>query len=153
MAAYRESARGLKMGDGLPEWLNMLVTGIGGLGVGAYAVARKLKADKNSDTLDAKSQGIITRLESQLETERKNNAHFGEVIDRLAKERNEAVQKVGRLEGAVQALQGEIKRLEQKNASLTQEITSLHEEVRMLSGNIATLIEQFTARPAEGGQQ
>lgn len=138
------------MGEGLPEWLNMLLTGLGGLGVGGYAAARKLKQDRNTDKLDEKSRLIIDRLETQLETERKNSNHLGEVIDRLAKERNDAVQQTGRLEATVTALQGEVQRmraevvnLEEKNTGLTREINSLSGTVRALSDQITVMLERF----------
>lgn len=138
------------MANGLPEWLNMLLTGIGGLGLGGYAVHRKLKADKASDVLDGKAQVIIERLETQLDSRIKENNHLGEVIDRVARERNEAVQQVGRLEGTVQALQGEVERmraevvkLERKNVALTTQITSLNDTVRNLTDRINVMLRRF----------
>lgn len=137
------------MWEGLPDWLKILVTGFGGLGVGGYTVHRTLKRDQTSDKLDEKAQAIITRLESQLDAERKNNAHMGETIDRLAGERNSAVQQVGRLEGTVHALEGEVSRLrseiqslEQKNSELTQEISKLHGEITGLAESVRELIAQ-----------
>lgn len=138
------------MGVELPQWLNMLLTGIGGLGVGGYAVSRKLKADKNSDTLDGKAQVIIERLETQLDARIKENNHLGEVIDRVARQRNEAVQQVGRLEGTVHALQGEVERmrgevvkLERKNVALTEKIGSLNDTVLNLSTQISVMLHRF----------
>lgn len=143
------------MGLELPQWLNMLLTGIGGLGVGGYAVSRKLKADKNSDTLDGKAQVIIERLETQLDARIKENNHLGEVIDRVARERNEAVQQVGRLEGTVHALQGEVERmraevlkLEKKNIALTQQISNLNGTVRNLSEQIQVMLSRFPTSEA-----
>lgn len=144
------------MGVELPQWLNMLLTGIGGLGVGGYAVSRKLKADKNSDTLDGKAQVIIERLETQLDARIKENNHLGEVIDRVARERNEAVQQVGRLEGTVHALQGEVERmraevlkLEKKNIALTQQISNLNGTVRNLSEQIQVMLSRFPTSEAK----
>lgn len=151
MANTRNITRGFGMGGvELPEWLNALVAGIVGIGSGGYVVARKLKADRNSDALDAKAQVIIERLETQLGTERLNNSHLGEVIDRVAKERNDAVQQVGRLQGTVEALSGEVERmrgevikLEKKNVALTEEITSLNGTVRNLSDQIHVMLSRF----------
>jgi chromosome segregation ATPase len=138
------------MGEGLPQWLSTLITALGGLGVGGYAVHRKLRADGKSDTLDAKAQLIIERLETQLGTERTTNQHLGDVIDRIAKERNEAVQQVGRLEGTVQALQGEVERmraevvkLEKKNTALTEEINAMGGTVRDLTSQIHLMLARF----------
>lgn len=145
------------MGVELPQWLNMLLTGIGGLGVGGYAVSRKLKADKNSDTLDGKAQVIIERLETQLDAMIKENNHLGEVIDRVARERNDAVRQVGRLEGTVNALQGEVERmrgevvkLERKNVALTTQITSLNNTVRNLTDRINVMLQRFEENERTG---
>ena len=145
------------MGAELPQWLNMLLTGIGGLGVGGYAVHRKFKADNNSDTLDGKAQLIIERLETQLDARIKENNHLGEVIERVARERNEAVQQVGRLEGTVQALQGEVERmrgevvkLERKNVALTERIGSLNDTVLNLSTQISVMMQRFEERERAG---
>ena len=147
------------MGEGLPQWLNMLVTGIAGLGVGGYGVHRKLRADGKSDTLDAKAQAIIERLENQLETERKNGVHLSDAIDRVAKERNEAVQQVGRLEGTVHALQGEVERmraevlkLEHKNQAMSEEITGLSRTVTDLSHRIQSLLDHVESKLAMDAQ-
>lgn len=141
------------MGLEMPEWVQSLLAALGGLGLGGYTVHRKLKADRTSDTLDAKSQAIIERLEEQLANERKNNLQMGEVIDRVAKERNDAVQQVGRLEGTVHALQGEVERmrnevvrLEKKNAELTHQITGLNETVRNMSDRINVMLLRFEQR-------
>lgn len=150
MAGTKNSVRGMSMGDGIPQWLNTILTGLGGLGLGGYAVHRKLMADGKTDNLDAKARVIIDRLESQLETERKNGSHLGDVIDRIAKERNDAVQQVGRLEGTVHALQGEVERmraevvkLEKKNSALTDEIQTMSGTVQALSGQIQTMLARF----------
>ncbi|QNJ57343.1 chemotaxis protein [Pseudomonas phage Dolphis] len=137
------------MWEGLPEWLKILFTGIGGLGAGGYAVHRTLKRDQTSDKLDERAQAIITRLESQLEAERRNNQILGQNIDRIAAERNSAVQQVGRLEGTVHALEGEVGRLrteiqslETKNSELTKQIAGLHGEVRSLVETMRQLMAQ-----------
>lgn len=135
------------MWEQLPEWLKILSTGIGGLGAGGYTVHRILKRDKTSDNLDERAQAIITRLESQLDAERRNNQVLTQNIDRIAAERNSAVQQVGRLEGTVHALEGEVGRLrteiqnlEKKNSELTTEIAGLHREVRSLVESMRQLM-------------
>lgn len=144
------------MVEGLPEWVNTALGGLLGLGAGGYGVYRKLRADSAGDRLDGRAEAIIVRLEDQLKSERENAKTLGESIDRVARERNDAVKQVGLLEGTVKALEGEVSRLrseieslETKNTALTREITSLHGEVRNLSELVAKMLSQVETRMQE----
>lgn len=154
MAEGLGRSRGRSMGEEIQQLLQVLVTGLAGIGLGGYGVHRKLKADRNSDTLDSKASAMIERLEEQLDSERKHNAHLAEAIDRVARERNDAVQQVGRLEGTVHALQSEVERmstevikLEKKNKTLSEEITNLSGTVRNLSDQIHVLLARLQPGP------
>lgn len=135
----------------MPSWLTNALSALGGAGAGGYALFRMYKRDKNSDTIDTKSQRLIDNLcaqldsereshSSQLRYERETNAILGQKIDALAKERNEAVQNVGKLEGQVTALQQqvthlrtEVEKLERGNAALIEQVTAMREELAKVS--------------------
>lgn len=139
----------------MPGWISNLLSAVGGIGAGGYVIHRRLKSDKNSDAIDSKGQQLYDSLAAQLGSERishreqlsyerETNMKLGETIDRLAKERNEAVQNVGRLEGQVTALQGqvtrlqsEVEKLESTNKSLFEQIMAMRDEVSDMSARLA----------------
>lgn len=141
------------MGIPTPEWVNVLFSALGGLGIGGYAVWRKVGADLKGDKLDEKHVQIITSLEQQLSSERELNKHQREVIDRVAKERNEAVQKVGRLEGSIQALESQIAHLQNQVTHLEADNKRLMQRVGDMSDKFALVSEQLAKLLGQGGDQ
>lgn len=143
----------------MPGWANTVMSALGGIGVGGYTISRIYRRDKNSDSIDDKSQKLIDNLSRQLDLERAghaeqiryerdNNTLMGNTIDRLAKERNDAVQNVGKLEGQVHALQSsvehlqrEVEKLELANTALIGQVSGMRLELaamsRMMAGNHA----------------
>lgn len=119
------------------------VVGIGGIGVGGYAVWRKLKRDQKEDGLDERFTKQIDSLQSQLESERVENSKLGDVIDTLSAERNEAVKQVGQLEGQVAALRTEVHRLHDDVEHLQNENSHLRQEIHSLRGEVAELTKQI----------
>lgn len=128
--------------EAVPEWLQMLIVGIGGFGAGGYGVYRRLRSDSNSDFIDRKSQALINNLSEQLVHERDNSRKLGEVIDRLAKERNEAVQALGALEAQIEALKREVMRQEELNTQLKQEVLRLREDILVMARSLGPGSEQ-----------
>lgn len=129
----------------LPQWLQTLIYGITGVGVGGYAVHRKLKQDSNGDAVDGKTQKLIDGLTSQLDKERGHSERLGVVIDRLSTERNEAVKALGELNGQIrfmghqiERLQGEIQKQEKLNADLNDTVSELRDEVMSMSKRLHT---------------
>lgn len=130
----------------LPDWAQTIfnvVIAIGFALLVIYSSVRKINADKKTDDVDEKTQALIDAVTDQLNSERGTNNHLREVIERVAGERNDAVQKVGELQGQVAALDNhvgllrtEIEKLELKNALLTKEISDLRRE---FSAFIATM--------------
>ena len=119
--------------------------GVGGIGVGGYAVWRKLKRDKKEDGLDERFTKQIDSLQGQLDAERTENAKLGCVIDTLSAERNEAVKQVGQLEGQVAALRKEVHRLHDDVEHLQHENAHLRTEIHSLRGEVAELTKQIVA--------
>lgn len=145
-----------------------ILTALAGIGAGGYAVWRRLKSDNLTDSTDQKSQRLIDNLERQLQREIETKEGLGKVIDRLAAERNEAVQKLGKLEGVVHALEKEVQHmteelhsLEKENAQLTSQIMNMSaalDEVRTQVGAMVALnnqlLDQLKKREAErSGEQ
>lgn len=141
----------------LPQFaqvLSYLGTVVGGLFVGGYAVKRKISTDSNSDKIDSKTQLLIDSLTqhlnderkwhaSQLEKEREHANHLGTVIDRLSRERNDAVRALGALQGQIKAmseqitnLKAEIQRQEEANAGLNKMVAELRDEIMSMSRSI-----------------
>lgn len=107
---------------------------VGGAAAGGYAVWRKVKGDLKSDGVDSKTQMLINNLETQLIREAEEKHRMSAVIDRIAAERNNAVSKVGELNGIVHALQKEVERMsaeleevEKHNKMLTDSMLNMSE--------------------------
>lgn len=119
-------------GTAMPETIQSILYGLCGTGAGGFAVWRYLKSSMNTDALDAKAQAIIKNLQEMLKAEWDKNQKLSDSIDRVAKERNEAVQAVGRLEGTIEVLSGqvntlknEVERLERQNTTLGGQLTDI----------------------------
>lgn len=114
------------------EILKQLGVILGSVGAGGYVVWRKVKGDLRNDGVDDKTQTLISNLESHLMREVEEKHKLCAVIDRIAAERNDAVSKVGELNGIVHALQrevermsGELKEVEQRNKELTYSMIAM----------------------------
>lgn len=130
----------------MEEFFTKLATGLAGIGAGGYAVWRLLKNDKKSDGLDGKAQALIDNLESQLKREIDEKHKVGSVVDRLAAERNEAVQQLGRIQGVVEGLENEVKRMtselvrvEERNKELSATVIELTSVISDLATKLAQL--------------
>lgn len=119
------------------------LVGVGGFGVGGYAVWRKLRRDQKEDGLDERFTKQIDALQTQLQAERTENAKLGEVIDMISSERNEAVKQVGQLEGQVLSLEKEVHRLRDDVSHLQTENQHLRDEVHSLSSKVTELTTQI----------
>lgn len=124
----------------LPDWLQALIVGIGGLGAGGYTVSRMFKRDNKTDFVDDRGQRLIDTLSEQLEKERAHTSHLGLVIDRLSAERNAAVQAMGELKGQlmmmssqIESLTKEIEKQERINSTLNVNVKELREEVMSMA--------------------
>lgn len=131
---------------------NNLAACFAGLGIGVYAMWRKMKRVTKEDSLDVRFTKQIDALQSQLTFEREDKARLGSVIDALSAERNEAVREVGKLEGTVEALKGEVerlsgevRRLEEINKQQAAEMNRMASELLSLTKQIGLLAEQHRA--------
>lgn len=127
-----------------PDWIGQLITALGGISVGGYALFRIFRRDKVSDTIDQKSQQQNDNLAGHLEAERATNIKLMETIDRIAGERNEAVRNVGQLEGHVQALESQITHLREEVTSLRLENDRLINEVGVMQGQCNEMRSEVT---------
>lgn len=116
----------------MPEAIQSVIYAMCGTGAGGFAVWRYLKSSLNTDALDAKAQAIIKNLQEMLKSEWDKNQKLSDSIDRVAKERNEAVSAVGRLEGTIEVLSGqvntlknEVERLERQNSTLGTQLSEI----------------------------
>lgn len=128
------------------EILKQLGVILGSVGTGGYVVWRKVKGDLRNDGVDDKTQTLIGNLESQLSREVEEKHKLSAVIDRIAGERNEAVSKVGELNGIVHALQkevarmsGELEEVEQRNKELTDSMLKMTETMQQFSAQMQEL--------------
>ena len=104
---------------------NIDVTTAGGLAAGAgllmaagYNALRKIKGDVRVDKIDEATQKLIDNLTKQRDKDMAT-------IERLAGERNGAMERVGRLEATIIHQTSELERM-------SSEVTKLEEEVREL---------------------
>jgi chromosome segregation ATPase len=132
----------------MPQWVQNIASGLAGVGAASYLFWRRIRGDNHNDKIDDKAQQLINSIAKQLEDERKRCDHLGTVIDRVSKERNDAVRDVGRLEGAVASLQGEVTHLRQHIEGLELQITSMSDQfkdsMRLNAELLATLRAQET---------
>lgn len=127
----------------MPDFLYNALYGAGGAGAGGFAIWRYLKSTMNDDALNAKAQAIIKNLQDMLHTEWDKNQKLSEAVERVSRERNDAVQAMGRLEGQVEALTGhvqvlqdEVKRLEEQGIRREQQNNELLAELRHIRAHI-----------------
>lgn len=139
------AARVLPIMPEIPEWLAYLIYTVTGIGVGGYAIRRRVKSDSNADKTDDKTQRLIDSLTAQLEKERTHASHLGTVIDRVSAERNEAVTMLGELRGQlkvmtqqIKLLQGEVRNQEILNRNLNTTVSGLRDEILLMSNKISS---------------
>lgn len=109
----------------MPEWINSLLPFLGaggGSGIGAYYLFRMLRKDSNSDQLDGKSKSIIDHLEKQVASEREANAWLHKEKERVSIERNDAIQKMGKMEGEIHSLTREVGYLRDELAAMKEQM-------------------------------
>lgn len=108
-----------------------LIAALIAAGWALYRLSRVVKADRTSDQLDAKGRDAIDRWQGIAERaeERADRAQL--TIERVAKERNDAVQLVGKLEAQVGHLTEEVEELRQENGRL---MATLQDQSEMLRG-------------------
>ena len=123
-----------------PITTTQMIAAITGSGVaisGAiYAALRKIKTDDTADKVDIKTQALLDNINAQLESERAENKALRDAVERVATERNEAVQTVGKMEGHVTALEREV-------ASLSAQVQSLKDENKLLTAEIHEMRKQL----------
>ena len=95
-----------------------LAAGVGAVLVSAYGALRKIKGDVRVDKIDDATQKLIDNLTKQRDKDMVT-------IERLAGERNGAMERVGSLEATIKYQTQELERM-------SGEVTKLEEEVREL---------------------
>lgn len=95
-----------------------LAAGAGAVLVAGYNALRKIKGDVRVDKIDDATQKLIDNLTKQRDKDMAT-------IERLAGERNGAMERVGRLEATIMHQTSELERM-------SGEVTKLEEEVREL---------------------
>lgn len=96
--------------DGMngPTWVGSIVGGLVLVFVAARPLISKLRL---GSAMDGAQIDAIDRLSKLLDEERKARHQAEERADKFAQERNDAISKVGRLEGEVAALRTEVENL------------------------------------------
>lgn len=112
-----------------------LTAGVCAVLVAAYGALRKIKGDVRVDKIDDATQKLIDNLTKQRD---KDMA----AIERLAGERNSAMERVGRLEATIMHQTSELERM-------SGEVTKLEEEVRELFAQNRHYIGEIDALRAE----
>lgn len=129
-----------------------------GIGGASYLFHRRFKNDSRNDKVaDANAAAevsIIEKLQTQIDAERDHSTELGKTIDRLAEERNAAVETAGMLKGKVESLQqqvghlsDQVNDLQLENAELHRLIIDSSENVRALELAIQTLLRNLNIHP------
>ncbi len=145
------------MDDQIPNLSNITPAQISvsiGTGLAAiYAIARKLKFDRSSDTKDEKTLLILENLNTQLESERQENTELRLFIEKIAVERNQAVQTIGSLKGhitgleqQVELLKEHVKMLESENRKMMLEVRLMRKENQDAKKEIQDLMKQIITK-------
>lgn len=126
--------------------LEKIGAGLIGLGTVAYIWIRRLKADSVNDKVDEKTQKFIDNLNHTIDQKTDENKHLSEAIERVAAERNEAVQEVGglkvkvqHLEESVDSMTKEVERLQLENARLVDRVDEMLEALNKLGLQVVDL--------------
>ena len=109
-------------GQGTATWLG----GTGTLLVGGFLWLRKwLSRDATDRAMDTADIGVVRRLNDLLDIERVARKEAEARADQFAKERNDLVATVGRLEGKIEALTSQVGQLNERVAAQSDEIARL----------------------------
>ncbi|WP_439253111.1 chemotaxis protein [Pseudomonas monteilii] len=99
------------LGPGTVTWLS----GTGTVLLGAFLWLRKwLSKDAAERAMDSADVAVIRRLTELLDTERDARREAETKADQLARERNELVLTVGRLQGKIMVLSSQLSRSSQR---------------------------------------
>lgn len=114
------------LGPGTATWL----TGSGTVLLGGFLWLRKwLSRDAADRAMDSADIGVVRRLNELLDIEREARKEAEARADQFAKERNELVAAVGRMEGKIEALTGQVSQLTEKVTSQSAEIARLRSQL------------------------
>jgi len=110
------------LGPGTATWL----TGTGTVLLGGFLWLRKwLSRDATDRAMDTADIGVVRRLNELLDIEREARKEAEARADQFAKERNDLVATVGRLEGKIEALTSQVGQLNERVAAQSDEIARL----------------------------
>ena len=110
------------LGPGTATWLG----GTGTVLLGGFLWLRKfLSKDATDRAMDNADIGTVRRLNELLDSERIRANAAEARADQFAKERNDAVAAVGRMEGKIEALTSQVAQLTQRVTQQSDEITHL----------------------------
>ncbi|MNZ35250.1 hypothetical protein D3C78_526420 [compost metagenome] len=110
------------LGPGTATWLG----GTGTVLLGGFLWLRKwLSRDATDRAMDTADIGVVRRLNELLDIEREARKEAEARADQFAKERNDLVATVGRLEGKIEALTSQVGQLTERVAAQSDEIARL----------------------------
>lgn len=110
------------LGPGTATWL----TGTGTVLLGGFLWLRKwLSRDATDRAMDTADIGVVRRLNELLDIEREARKEAEARADQFAKERNDLVATVGRLEGKIEALTSQVGQLNERVAAQSDELARL----------------------------
>jgi len=114
------------LGPGTATWLG----GTGTVLLGGFLWLRKfLSKDATDRAMDNADIGTVRRLNELLDSEREARKQAEARADQFAKERNDLMATVGRLEGKIEALTSQV-------GQLTDRVTAQSEEIARLRGKL-----------------
>ncbi|WP_368607479.1 chemotaxis protein [Pseudomonas fulva] len=110
------------LGPGTATWLG----GTGTVLLGGFLWLRKwLSKDAAERAMDTADIGVVRRLNELLDIERVARKEAEARADQFAKERNDLVATVGRLEGKIEALTSQVGQLNERVAAQSDELARL----------------------------
>ncbi|KPB77956.1 chemotaxis protein [Pseudomonas cannabina] len=114
------------LGPGTATWLG----GTGTILLGGFLWLRKfLSKDAADRAMDNADIGTVRRLNELLDSERVARKEADARADQFAKERNDLVAMVGKMEGRIDALTSQITQLTDKVATQSDEIARLRARI------------------------
>jgi len=115
------------LGPGTATWLG----GTGTVLLGGFLWLRKwLSRDATDRAMDTADIGVVRRLNELLDIEREARKEAEARADQFAKERNDLVATVGRLEGKIEALTSQVGQLNERVAAQSDELARLRGNLR-----------------------
>lgn len=116
----------IDLGVSTATWVSGAVSIILG---GFLWLRRFLSKDAAERAMDDASIGTIRRLNELLDSERAARAAAEARADQFAKERNELVAAVGRMEGKIEVLTGQVAQLAEKVSTQSARISRLRSQL------------------------